>query len=171
MRAFASLLLVLSSACVTTYLTPPGGLLRVSAEPPALQCGRAGKRPVEVRVEQLAGGRLAIAFVYPALGQQFKYLVEELRPLPDGRKAIAGHKLRHNDGTSAWIEPDSTFQLFANAAPRADELNTTYEISDHAPQVHVNLLTGALNDSRGTATDTFLRCENLAEFIAALGRP
>jgi hypothetical protein len=170
MRSLAVLLLVLSSGCVTAYLTPPGGLLRVTAELPALQCGRTGKRPLEVRVERLAGGRLAIAFVYPALGQQFKYLVEEVRSLPDGRRALAGHKLRHNDGNSAWVEPASTFQLFASTTARADELNTTYQISDHAPQVHVDLVSGALNDSRGTATDTFLRCENLTEFLAALGR-
>lgn len=57
-----------------------------------------------MRIDELIGRHLALTLIYPSLGQQFKNLVEEVRTLRHGPKALAGHKLRNRDGKETWSD-------------------------------------------------------------------
>lgn len=149
---------------------PSSPLVMNPATLPELHCGRQGDKPVELHVDKLAHNHLALSLKYPSGNQQgIRYLIEEVRSLENGHKALAGHKLSNADGKDAWLDPTGSFLLFSGTPSRSDELNSTYQFVDSRPEVQIDLTTGAEGGPSGRrAASVYLRCDNLDAFIEAL---
>jgi len=168
MRTTALLALLVSSVACVSGPRPTPLAIKDPAALPKLECGRKSSKPVEVSIETLAGNHLAISILYPSLHEQFRYLIEEVRTLKSGQKALAGHKLSNADGNLASLDPKGSFLFFSGTPPRSDNLNATYQFNDQTTQVHLDLESGETAPSGPRAMSVFLRCENLDAFIAAL---
>jgi hypothetical protein len=175
LRFFVSASLLCTLGCLSgpgarpiADATPRPLALRDPAALPALRCGRKSSKPVEVRVDALGQNHISLTLTYPSLGQQFKYVIDEVRVLESGQKAMAGHKLVNNDGPEAWVDPSGSMVFFSGAPAGHGDLNATYRFVDRTPETHINLDTDEESSSERRSMSVYLRCENLDAFIDAL---